>query len=86
MLARFFTDLFTTADGVSWDVGRVLWALAVCWFLGLSTYAVVGNAQPFDPISWGTGLAAVLAAGGAALWAKKDTEPPPDPTIPQIER
>lgn len=74
-MLKVIQDLFTTHDGVSFDVGRVLWALAVVWFLGLSTYDTAFAGHPFDPIAWGTGLGAVLAAGGAALWAKKDTEP-----------
>lgn len=44
-------------------------------FLALAGWAVIKNREHFDPVAMGTGIAAVLAAGGAALAMKHKTEP-----------
>ena len=74
-MMKLLKDCFTTADGESFDVGRVLWAQGVIVFLGLAIYSVVGQGHPFDMQSFGIGLGATLAAGGAALGFKAKTEP-----------
>ena len=66
--------LFTGRDNATPDLGRVLWAAVVAQYLALSGWHVVAHAV-FDPIAWGGGAAAVLAAGGAALGLKAHTEP-----------
>lgn len=74
-MMKLLKDCFTTADGESFDVGRVLWAQGVVVFLGLAIYSVVGQDHPFDMQGFGIGLGATLAAGGAALGFKAKTEP-----------
>ena len=74
-MMKLLKDCFTTADGESFDVGRVLWAQGVMVFLGLAIYSVVGQGHPFDMQAFGIGLGATLAAGGAALGFKAKTEP-----------
>lgn len=74
---KFISDCFTNANG-DWDIGRVLWAIAVLVFLALACIAVLLNKQTFDPQTFGIGLGAVMAAGGAALGMKHRTEPDPD--------
>lgn len=74
-MKKFFKDLFTLADGTSYDLGRVLWALGVIWYLALGIFAILLNKQAFNFVEAGTGLGLALAGGGAALWAKRDTEP-----------
>lgn len=74
-MIKLLKDCFTTADGESFDIGRVLWAFGVLTFLGLSVWNVVGQDQHFDMQSFGIGLGATLAAGGAALGFKAKTEP-----------
>lgn len=71
-------DLFTGKDNATLDLGRILWAKGSVVFSGLSIYHVI-HTQTFDYVAFGTGFAGILAAGGAALWAKKDTEPGHDP-------
>lgn len=71
----FLKDMITGSNNETFDIGRVLWALAVLTFLALAIYAVVGRGQPWDAQSYGTGLGLVLAAGGAALGFKAHTEP-----------
>lgn len=73
-LKSFLTDLFTTHDGVSWDLGRVLWAVACLQFTALGAWAIIHNHQPFDAVAMGTGGAAILAGGGIGLAAKLKTE------------
>jgi len=66
--------MFTGKDNQTIDLGRVLWAKAVIAFLGLAFYGVY-KGNPVDYMAFGTGLAAVLAAGGAAIGFKAKTEP-----------
>jgi hypothetical protein len=71
---KFLKDILTGIDGESYDVGRVLWALSVLIGLGLSVYSTVFKVA-FDLQQYGIGAGALLAAGGAGLWAKAKTEP-----------
>lgn len=74
-MTKLLRDCFTGVDGQTWDIGRILWAKGVVVFLWLATYTVVCQKKPFDLTSFGVGLGAVLAAGGAALGMKARTEP-----------
>lgn len=65
---------FTGIDNSTLDIGRILWAAGVLAFFAMSIHSS-WHGQVFDPISWGTGFGAVMAAGGAALWMKRATEP-----------
>ncbi len=69
-------QLFTGKDNETLDIGRVLWALSVVSFIGFAFLGLYLE-KPTDYIAYGTGLSALLAAGGAALNLKKDTEPGP---------
>lgn len=71
---KVLRDFFTCADNQTYDLGRALWAAGVIVFLGATVYAIY-KGQQWDAIAYGTGFGAVLAAGGAALWLKKGTEP-----------
>lgn len=67
-------DLFSGRDNYALDIGRILWALGVIVFLGMSVLSVILKLD-FDYITWGAGFGTVLAAGGAALKLKESTEP-----------
>ena len=73
-----FIDLlrqtFTGADNKTLDIGRILWALSVLSFLSMGFYGIF-KGQVMDYLAFGTGVAAVLAAGGAALGFKAKAEP-----------
>jgi len=84
-MKRMVKDWFTTSDGESHDLGRVLWALAILWYFGLGIYAVVINRQLFDFISAGSGIGMVLAGGGAALGFKVKSEPIPPAVQPTVQ-
>ncbi len=70
---KFGKDLFTTADGESGDVGRVLWAAGILTALGCTIY-VVGKSGTFDIQTFGIGFGVLLAAGAGALKMKESTE------------
>ena len=65
-----------TADKHSsvWDLVRVGTALSLIVGLGLTVYAVGWRGDPFDLTAFGTGIGLILAAGGGAMWARKDRE------------
>jgi hypothetical protein len=68
-------NMFTGKDNQTLDIGRIIWFKAALVFLGLAIYHVVKNHAPFDYQAFGIGFGAVMAGGGAALWAKSETEP-----------
>ena len=66
---------FTGRDNSTVDLGRVLWAVLTLTLAVLEAHAALWRLQPFDPVAFGGGAAAILAAGGAALGFKAATEP-----------
>lgn len=74
-MRKFLVDILTGKDGHTFDMGRILWAWGVLSFTLLAGYGVVRLRERFDPVAYGGGFAAVLAAGGAALGFKAKTEP-----------
>ena len=72
-MTRFLKDLFTEADGRTFDLKRALWALGVVWFMACETYAVA-QGQAFDPQGTAIGLGGLIAAGGAAIAMNRTTE------------
>jgi hypothetical protein len=74
-MMKFFMDLFTESDNVTWDLGRVLGSIAFLQYLGYGLDAYVIRGQMFDPISAGSGLAAMMAGFGAMILMKgKETK------------
>ena len=73
-MSHILQNLFTGKDNETLDIGRVLWALSVITFLIMGVYSIRRGHSP-DFLAYGTGLAALLAAGGAALGLKAKTEP-----------
>ena len=74
-MGKFIRDLLT-ADKYSsvYDLVRVGTALSLIVGLGLTVYAVGWRGDPFDLTAFGTGIGLILAAGGGAMWARKDKE------------
>jgi hypothetical protein len=68
------THIFTGADNQTVDVGRVSWAVSLAAVItaGIHTAWVQGHV---DLVAFGTAIAAVVAAHGAALGFKANTEP-----------
>ena len=75
-MSKWIRDLFTGKDNKTVDLGRVLWAKSVVAYLAIAFYQVhIGN--PIDFVSHGAGISGILAAGGAAIGLKANTEPNP---------
>ena len=73
-MRSLWVTLFTGKDNKSLDIGRVIWLLSVLSFIAFAFLGLYMD-KPTDYIAYGTGLAALLAAGGAALNLKSKTEP-----------
>ena len=66
-IARLFRYLTTARDNQTPSLIRILALLLGGEFVWLAAYAVVAMGHPFDPMAFGGGAAALLAALGAAL-------------------
>lgn len=72
-MLRALRDLVTTkAD--DFDVIRVGMIIVGLALVALSGWAVVVNKQPFDPLQFGSGAAALFAGGGVGIGAKVKDE------------
>lgn len=69
-MSAVIRNFFTGTDNQSWEVGRALWALGVVAMIAYQGVAIWVKDQTFNPIEFGTGLAAVLAAGGFGIGQK----------------
>jgi len=74
IICKFVKDLLTGIDGESYDIGRVLWALACLVGFGLEIHGVYAN-TPFDLQQYGIGVGALLGSGALSLKLKSTTEP-----------
>lgn len=72
---KWLRDILT-ADAASsiYDLVRIGTALSLVVGLSLTCYAVVWRGDAFDLTAFGTGIGLILAAGGGAMWARRDRE------------
>jgi hypothetical protein len=65
-------NISNVLKGISgeFELGRVLWALLTLALIAYQGVAIWWNKQNFDPITFGAGAAAILAAGGFGIAAK----------------
>lgn len=70
----WLNDLLTGLDGKTQDIGRWSWVVSMVGVFILAAHEVWAG-KSIDFASLGTGIAAIVTAHGAALWAKRDTEP-----------
>jgi hypothetical protein len=73
-LKTIILHAFTGKDNETVDIGRVLWAISVLSFVVMGFIGAY-KGQVTDYLQYGSGIAAVLAAGGAAIGLKSKTEP-----------
>jgi hypothetical protein len=66
----FFKDLLYTKDNQALDIARAASALLVLVFLGLAIW----NHDKFDPVSYGTGGAAMFAGCAGWIFARQKYE------------
>lgn len=74
-IKKFIKNILTGVDNETHDVAKVLAVVSVLVAIGLTIYEVAFKDKAFDIIAYGTGIAALFAGLGAALYMKKDTEP-----------
>ena len=67
-------DIFTGRDNETHDIARYSWAVSITAAIALAILSAVHNGV-VDLAAFGTAVAAIVGAHGAALWAKRDTEP-----------
>jgi len=68
------TNLFTGKDNTTHDIGRWSWAISLFGVFAFAAANIVLGKE-VDLSALGTAVAAVVGAHGAALWAKKESEP-----------
>lgn len=71
---KFFRDILTGVDGVTYDNIRVFMLIGILTIIGAAITGMV-QGKAFDYLAFGGGFAAVLAAGGAGIGLKSKTEP-----------
>jgi hypothetical protein len=67
-------QLLTGRDNQTYDIARVAWAISILAVLSVAGYQVITNgAVNLRELAESLGI--VSGAGGASVWAKKDSEP-----------
>jgi high-affinity Fe2+/Pb2+ permease len=70
MIATIVRQWFTAGDNQSFELGRALWALGVLAMIAYQGIALWWRGEHFNPVEFGTGFGAILAAGGFGVAAK----------------
>lgn len=58
-IATIIKDWFMGVDNIGWDLVRPLVLISIFGFIGFQGWSLF-NGHPFEPMSFGTGVAAVL--------------------------
>ena len=72
---KFIIDIFTEADGKSFDIAASLAALAVLCAIVFQGY-VTFNSKTFDVLNFSTGIGALIVAVGGAQKLKPASKDP----------
>jgi hypothetical protein len=67
-------DILTGKDGQTHDIGRWSWVGSMLAVIAAALHTAWTKGT-VDLVAFGQAIATVVGAHGAALWAKKDTEP-----------
>lgn len=67
-------QLLTGKDNQTYDIARVAWAISILAVLSVAGYQVIANGT-VSLRELAESLGIVSGAGGASVWAKKDSEP-----------
>lgn len=73
-IKSIFNDLMTGKDGATHDMGKWSWLLSMITVIGSAVWNSL-HGTVIELLTLAQALGVVVAAHGAALWAKKDTEP-----------
>lgn len=71
---KWFHEIITGVDNQTRDLGRISWIVSMASVIGHSCWAAY-KGLVVDLSTFAQALSIVVVAHGAALWAKKDTEP-----------
>lgn len=74
LLKMVMKHIMTGIDGETYDIARISGGFGVVVHCALSAVHLYLHSV-FDPLAFGTGLAAIVAATGAAVKFKLDGEP-----------
>lgn len=66
--------ILTAKDGATYAPSRVYWMLAALTQIVLTAYGVVAQGHEFSSTDFGTGMAAILAAGAAGVWITRKSD------------
>jgi uncharacterized membrane protein len=72
--SKILNDILTGKDCKTFDIGRVSWLIALFAVVGYATYQLY-NHSGFSLREFGETIGIITGAHGAAVWAKKETEP-----------
>lgn len=75
MFPKFLRDILTDDTGANFTPDKVALISGVVGFHGYEFAHVVVNKMPFDAVAYGGGFGALMAAGGAAMWAASRQKP-----------
>lgn len=67
-------DVFTGRDNETHDVARYSWVVSVTAAIAFGGWNAF-HSDVVDLASFGTCIATIVGAHGAAIWAKRDSEP-----------
>lgn len=82
-LKKMLKDLFTENDNESADLMPIVALLANLVFLGMSIYIYgIAKTQPWDPMVFGAGFAAIQTAWGISYKLKLDAQTKAETTLP----
>lgn len=72
---KLLRDILTDYDGKTYDTGRTLAVFVVVSLTIMQGWSVVVIGLPFDPMSYGGGVAAVIACLGVAIFGDNAKRP-----------
>lgn len=73
-MKQIVKQLLTGKDNETYDLGRISWVVCVIAAIGIAIYNLI-HSITFTLEDFGRSIAAIVGVHGAAIWAKKDTEP-----------
>jgi hypothetical protein len=73
---RFIISVLTGPDGVTFDIARVNWAMAMGILFAMTIYTVVWQGHDWRPMEFATSTGSLLVLGGFGVAVKSKAEPP----------
>jgi dolichol kinase len=75
-IRKFFSDILTERDNKTYDMSRTVLLLSVISYICFTVWHLAKlPTTVFEFVSWGSGMATILGAGGVAIGIKTGSEP-----------